>query len=303
MLQSASILRTWTLGRALSTSAILAYPRVNAVATLETSKPTNSLKPHSLSRLQGQFVTYKPITPSIRHLKRPYNPHLYPGRALNHLTKPERKRGGRNTTQGRITIRFRGGGHRRRLRLVDFKRINGDPHDVIRIEYDPGRSGHIALLKKRVQLKPGVAPTPEDLQPFSYILACDGLKAGDVVRSFRLGVPEEIVPGYREMMEGRPGEHTDSSNAAAASTVPSLSTATLAMGMLRAATLKPGNVLPLHLVPTGTQIHNIALDPNGPGILVRSAGAEAHVVGHEENGKYTHVSLYVRYREHELILL
>ena len=67
---------------------------------------------------------------------------------------------------------------------------------------------------------------------------------------------------------------------------------TTLLGLLRAATLKPGNVLPLHLIPAGTQIHNIALDPNGPGILVRSAGAEASVVGHEENGKYTQVSYH-----------
>lgn len=142
---------------------------------------------------------------------------------------------------------------------------------------------------------PGAKPTPEDLQPYSYILACDGLKAGDVVRSFRLGVPEDIVPGYREMMEGHSGSQLDSTTSDSATLPPrnitSPSTATLALGLLRAATLTPGNVLPLHLIPTGTQIHNVALDPNGPGILVRSAGAEAYVVGHEENGKYTQVKL------------
>jgi len=300
-----SALRSWNIVKSISTSTVRSHPRGKEVKKTEEAKVSNTIKPYSLARLQDQFVTYKPITPSIRHLKRPYNPHLFPGRPLEFLTTPQRKRGGRNTTHGRITVRFRGGGHRRRLRLVDFRRLNGDPHDVIRIEYDPGRSGHIALLKRKVQLKKGVVPSQEDLQPYSYILACDGLKAGDVVRSFRLGVPEDLVPGFREMMAGastrttisdsqitsKPPEAFSPFSTPSSSNINSPSTATLAIGMLRAATLKPGNVLPLHLIPTGTQIHNIALDPNGPGILVRSAGTEAVVTGHEENGKYTQVRL------------
>jgi len=123
--------------------------------------------------------------------------------------------------------------------------------------------------------------------PFSYILANEGLRAGDVVQSFRSGIPDDLVPGYKEMMEGVGGPRSSRKNKG--SDAPS--TASLAIGMLRAKTLKPGNVLPLKLIPTGTMIHCITLDRNGPGILVRSAGTFAIIIAHEENTKYTQVRL------------
>jgi large subunit ribosomal protein L2 len=84
------------------------------------------------------------------------------------LTEALRKRGGRNN-QGKITIRHRGGGHRRRYRLIDFKRTKFDcKATVTAIEYDPNRSARIAL----VQYEDGVK---------SYILAPLGLKVGDVI--------------------------------------------------------------------------------------------------------------------------
>jgi hypothetical protein len=52
-------------------------------------------------------------------------------------------------------------------------------------------------------------------------------------------------------------------------------------------TVKPGNVLPLQLIPTGTVVHNLALSPQGPARLVRSAGTFAQIVSHEDVGKYT----------------
>jgi ribosomal protein L2 len=62
--------------------------------------------------------------------------------------------------------------------------------------------------------------------------------------------------------------------------------------MLRARTLKPGNVLPLHLIPEGTIISSISLKTNGRGILVRSAGSFGQLVAHEADGKkYSHVKL------------
>jgi len=69
------------------------------------------------------------------------------------------------------------------------------------------------------------------------------------------------------------------------------STVSLAISLLRAATVKAGNVLPLHLIPVGTVIHNIALDPNGPMILARSAGCSALMISHEDDGKYSQVQL------------
>ncbi len=82
------------------------------------------------------------------------------------LTEPVRKRGGRNNT-GKITVRHRGGGHKRRYRIIDFKRSKFDcPAEVIAIEYDPNRSARIAL----VQYADGER---------RYIIAPLGLKVGD----------------------------------------------------------------------------------------------------------------------------
>lgn len=136
--------------------------------------------------VDGLYKTYKPITPSIRHLRRPLTPYLYPGRPLRLLTRPQRSTGGRNAN-GRVTVRGRGGGHKRRTRVIDFMRTEGGIQDVVRIEYDPGRSGHIALLKSR---------EPHSKQPWSYILAPEGLRAGHTVQSFREGIPDGLIPGF-----------------------------------------------------------------------------------------------------------
>jgi large subunit ribosomal protein L2 len=86
------------------------------------------------------------------------------------LLRPLVKTGGRNN-QGIITSRFRGGGHKRRYRLIDFKRVHdGVPAVVVAIEYDPNRSARIALLQY-------------DNGEKTYILAPQGLKAGDRVQS------------------------------------------------------------------------------------------------------------------------
>ncbi len=86
------------------------------------------------------------------------------------LLRPLKKTGGRNS-QGRITCRHRGGGHKRRYRIIDFKRRkDGIPARVAAIEYDPNRSARIALLHYRDGAK-------------TYILAPRGLNVGDVVVS------------------------------------------------------------------------------------------------------------------------
>ncbi|CAG8768827.1 18825_t:CDS:1, partial [Acaulospora morrowiae] len=66
--------------------------------------------------LQGQFKTYKPRTPGLRWLKRPINDHLWKGKPVRKLTVAKRATGGRNH-HGHITVRHRGGGHKRRIRL------------------------------------------------------------------------------------------------------------------------------------------------------------------------------------------
>ncbi|MFN4259542.1 MAG: 50S ribosomal protein L2 [Gemmataceae bacterium] len=86
------------------------------------------------------------------------------------LVKPAKKKGGRNN-QGVITVRFRGGGHKRKYRIIDFQRKkDGVWATVVSIEYDPNRSSRIALLEYEDGDK-------------TYILAPEGLKAGDKVMS------------------------------------------------------------------------------------------------------------------------
>ncbi|KAI0789513.1 ribosomal protein L2 [Abortiporus biennis] len=242
-----------------------------------TSQQKPSEVNQALQRATSLFKTYKPITPGIRHLKRPLNPHIYAGRPLRQLTVPLRRNGGRNN-HGRITVRSRGGGHKRRIRLVDFMRTEPGVHDVVRIEYDPGRSAHIALLKNRNSNASG-------MKAWSYIVAPEGLRAGMVVESFRNGIPDGLVPGFKDSTAIR-GKALEASGVDEGST-----SSSLALGLLRSLTLKIGNVLPLRLIPTGTMIHNISLKPEGRALLVRSAGTFAQVIAHEESGRYSQIRL------------
>lgn len=122
---------------------------------------------------------YKPITPAQRGLVLVDRSALWKGEPVKHLTKGLTKKAGRNNT-GRITARRRGGGHKRRYRMVDFKRRKFDvPATVERIEYDPNRSAFIALIKY----------ADDEL---SYILAPQRLSVGDTVIS---GERADIKPG------------------------------------------------------------------------------------------------------------
>jgi ribosomal protein L2 len=200
---------------------------------------------------------------------------------VRELTVARRKNGGRNN-RGRITVRHIGGGHKQRIRIVDFERkIPGD-HDVIRIEFDPGRSAHIALLKSR--------DVNAGREKFSYILAPEGLKAGDTVRSFRMGIPADIAPQHvlQEVQPKDSGETSKSDTAVSNSVATDIS---LAMGILRSFTVKIGNVLPLKFIPPGTSIHNISLKPEGRSILVRSAGSFGTVVAQAPGERYVQVRL------------
>jgi len=144
------------------------------------------------------------------------------------LLLPLKKRAGRNN-QGRITVRHRGGGAKRRLRIIDFKRDKiGVPGRVAAIEYDPNRSARIALIYYADGEK-------------RCILAPLGLNVGDIIKS---GSGAEV---------------------------------------------KPGNSLPLKLIPSGTQIHNIELQKGKGGQLVRSAGVAAQIVAKE--GEYALIRL------------
>ena len=171
---------------------------------------------------------YKPTSPGRRNMSGQDFSGLTKKKPEKALVVPLKKRAGRNN-QGRITVRHRGGGAKRKYRIIDFKRSKIDiPAKVAALEYDPNRSAHIALLHYADGEK-------------RYILAPLGLKLG------------------AEIMAGEKAE------------------------------IKPGNALPLKLIPAGTVIHNIELQPGRGGQLVRSAGTSAQLMGKE--GKYALVRL------------
>jgi large subunit ribosomal protein L2 len=122
---------------------------------------------------------FKPVTPSLRELVLVDKSDLYKGKPEKSLTEGKKSNGGRNNL-GRITVRFRGGGHKRAYRLIDFKRRKLDVAATVeRIEYDPNRSAHIALIKY------------QDGE-LSYILAPQRLAVGDTVVS---GLSVDVKPG------------------------------------------------------------------------------------------------------------
>jgi large subunit ribosomal protein L2 len=92
------------------------------------------------------LVKVKPTSAGRRSLVKVVNPNLHKGKPLAALTEHKKRGSGRNN-HGRITVRHRGGGHKQHYRLIDFKRDkDGIPAKVERLEYDPNRSAHIALL-------------------------------------------------------------------------------------------------------------------------------------------------------------
>jgi large subunit ribosomal protein L2 len=111
---------------------------------------------------------FKPVTPSLRQLVIVDRSELWKGKPVKSLTEGLSKSGGRNN-HGRVTVWHRGGGHKRRYRLIDFKRQKlGVGASVERLEYDPNRSAFIALIRY-------------DDGEVAYILAPQRLKAGDRV--------------------------------------------------------------------------------------------------------------------------
>jgi large subunit ribosomal protein L2 len=122
---------------------------------------------------------FNPVTPSLRGTILIDRSELWKGKPVKGLTEGKHSSGGRNN-HGRITSRFRGGGHKQAYRIVDFKRRKFDvPAVVERLEYDPNRTAFIALIK----FADG---------ELAYILAPQRLKVGDTVIS---GLRVDIKPG------------------------------------------------------------------------------------------------------------
>lgn len=171
---------------------------------------------------------FKPTSPGRRQMTVSAFDEITTDRPEKSLTTSLNKRAGRNN-QGRITTRHHGGGHKRKYRIIDFKRNkDGVPGKVATVEYDPNRSANIALIHYADGEK-------------RYILHPRGLKVGDTIQS---------------------GPDVD---------------------------IKVGNALPLKNIPVGSTVHNIELKPGAGGQLVRSAGAQAQVLG--KDGKYAVVRL------------
>lgn len=196
-------------------------------------------------RREAQLRRYTPRTPGIRHLIRPLNTHIWKGRPLHELTYPKKghARGGRNRT-GQVTVRHRGGGHARRIRTVDFARSEPGQHMVERIEHDPNRSAHIALVKSL------------ETEKRSYILAAEGMRAGDVVESYRSGLPKHLMKSMRGNID---------------------------LGVLASKTAYRGNCLKLGMIPVGTPIYNIAPYKDSYGKFARSAGTHGIIIGKGED--------------------
>ena len=160
---------------------------------------------------------YKPTSPGRRGMSGYTFDEITKSEPEKSLTVFKKQRAGRNN-RGKVTVRHRGSGEKRLIRIIDFKRDKiGVPGKVNAIEYDPNRSARIALIfyvdgEKR------------------YILAPVGLKVGDTIMS---------------------GENAE---------------------------IRPGNTLPMRNIPSGSQIHNIEMNPGKGGQLARSAGNSAQLM-------------------------
>lgn len=157
---------------------------------------------------------YKPTTPGRRNMSTLVNTELSNVKPERSLTTSLDKKGGRNNT-GRITTRHHGGGHKRKYRIIDFKRNKDDiPATVATLEYDPNRSANIMLLHYADGEK-------------RYIIAPKGLKVGNVIVSglgadIKVGnakelkdIPEGTVVHNIELKPGKGGQLARSAGASA----------------------------------------------------------------------------------------
>lgn len=134
------------------------------------------------------LVKCKPTSPGRRFVTKVVNPELHKGRPCKALTEKKNRSSGRNS-QGRITMRRRGGGHKKHYRVIDFKRDKDNiPGVVERLEYDPNRSAHIAL----VLYKDGER---------RYIIAPKGVSQGSEIVS---GIGSPIKPGNTMPLQNMP---------------------------------------------------------------------------------------------------
>ncbi len=172
--------------------------------------------------------SFKPYTKSTRGTILVDRSDLWKGKPEKKLTKFKKRAVGRNN-QGRITTRHKSMGHKKRYRLIDFKRSKMDmPATIKRFEYDPYRSANIMLVEYQDKT-------------LGYVLGVQGLKIGDQIIS---------------------SEKTE---------------------------IQAGNAMAIKNIPAGTSVHNIELTPGKGGVLSRSAGSSAQIMGQDQD--YTLIKL------------
>lgn len=174
-----------------------------------------------------------------------------PKEAVWHLTRPLRRKGGRNH-HGRITVRHRGGGLKKRIRLVDRNRQWENDQKVVRLETDPNRSANLALL--------------QDCQTgkLSYVIAWTGAQPGALIKGTLSGKSTTAAPADDAQMVAAFGTGDQSAMDGGSSDLPRQ---------------LPGVTMRLKDITVGSIIHNIELRPGRGGQLVRSAGTKAVLVG------------------------
>lgn len=157
---------------------------------------------------------HKPTTPSQRQLVSVVHDNIWKGRPFKGLVSGAVTSGSSGRSRGRVTVRHRGGGHKRLYRYIDFKRCSGEV-EVVRLEYDPNRTCLIALVKDVSDGK------------HSYILAPDGVKTGDRLFSGESGsmsagnalplrlIPPGIMVHNIELKIGKGGQIVRSAGASA----------------------------------------------------------------------------------------
>lgn len=166
---------------------------------------------------------FNPTSPGMRQLIQIDRSSIWKGAPEKKLTEGLKKTGGRNNL-GRVTAYHRGGGHKKRYRIIDWKRDKWNVEGtILRLEYDPNRTAFIALVEYADGEK-------------RYIIAPQRVKEGD-----------KIVSGKDGSVD-----------------------------------IKPGNAMPLRLMPVGTIIHNIEMKPGKGAQLARSAGAYGQLVGRDQ---------------------
>lgn len=155
---------------------------------------TFAARPRSADITRPVVIQRKPTTPSNRHTALIDKSGLYKGRPLGRLTVGISRRAGRCRVTGSITVRHKGGGNKRKYRIIDFKRTSweGIPGIVERIEYDPNRSSFIALVRHKKLCR----AVPNKVRPdrYAYILCPAGLRVG-----------QEIIASRNEAVDVRVG--------------------------------------------------------------------------------------------------